>query len=100
MTAANDLSRRRFLQVAAAGVTAGVLPACGPTSTEPQSPVSFTPGQPLPWINWAGNQSCLPSARPAPASEDELAQVLKNAKGVGLLAFYNIPIPMPALRQN
>mgnify|MGYP000614907288 CR=1 FL=1 len=30
------------------------------------------PGEPLPWINWAANQTCHPAVRAAPASEAEL----------------------------
>lgn len=74
--------RRRFIQAAAAGVAASVLPGCGPTSTEPQSPVTFEPGRPLPWINWAGNQSCHPAVRAVPTTEAELVDVLTGAKGV------------------
>ena len=80
------MKRRAFLQSSLAvgvGGTLGTLSGCGgPPSTEPQSPVSFTPGQPLPWINWAGNQSCTPDWRFSPTSEDELVSLLKSAKGV------------------
>lgn len=76
------MQRRRFIQAAAAGAAVGVLPGCGPESTEPQSPVTFEPGKPVPWINWAGNQSCNPAFRAAPASEAELVDVLRNARGV------------------
>jgi FAD-linked oxidoreductase len=65
-----------------AGVALGGLSGCGPTGTEPQAPVTFEPGQPLPWINWAGNQSCLPNWRFAPVSEDQLVDVMKSARGV------------------
>lgn len=60
----------------------GTLVGCGPGGSQPQSPVTFTPGQAMPWINWAGNQSCTPDWRISPASEDELVSALKSAKGV------------------
>ncbi len=50
-------------------------------ATEPQAPVTFTPGKPMPWINWAGNQSCYPQWRAAPTSEDELLSVFQSASG-------------------
>jgi len=81
-----DHGRRNFLRTATAAATTlatgGILTGCDRTPGEPQSPVSFAPGKPLPWINWAGNQSCFPTARLAPASEDELVSMLKTAKGV------------------
>jgi FAD-linked oxidoreductase len=74
--------RRKFLRAAAAGAAATLLPGCDSKGTEPQSPVSFAPGQPIPWINWAGNQSCMPAARSAPGTEEALIAALKNAKGI------------------
>lgn len=73
--------RRSLLQAATAGAV-GALAGCSPWNTEPQSPVAFVPGQPLPWINWAGNQTCTPKVRLAPQTEAELADALKNAQGV------------------
>lgn len=35
----------------------------------------------MPWKNWSGAQSCLPAARLAPASEAELADLLRKATG-------------------
>ncbi|TXH05747.1 MAG: FAD-binding protein [Nevskiaceae bacterium] len=34
----------------------------------------------IPWRNWSGGQSCIPAARLAPASEDELAELLKSTR--------------------
>lgn len=82
MSESSFTRRRGFLQAAAAGAVASVLPGCGQKSTEAQSPVTFEPGKPVPWINWAGNQSCNPAVRAAPASEGEMADVLRNAKGI------------------
>jgi len=78
----HSISRRRFLRTAAAGAAASVLPGCGPATTDTHSLVSYQPGEPLPWINWAANQTCNPAVRVAPASEAELVDVLRNAKGV------------------
>ncbi len=78
----NSNQRRRMLQAAGAGVATSLLPACSSVGTEPQAPVKFEPGRPVPWINWAGNQSCYPATRAAPATEAELVDVLKGAKGV------------------
>jgi FAD-linked oxidoreductase len=79
------MKRRTFLHNSLAlgvGTAVGTLSGCGSGADEPQSPVTYTPGQSLPWINWAGNQSCTPNWRSAPASEDELVSALKSAKGV------------------
>jgi len=81
-TPVNNNGRRSFLYKATALTAAAFLPGCDQPSTEPQSPVSFTPGKPLPWINWAGTQSCFPKVRHAPESEDELVNLLRQAQGV------------------
>jgi len=78
------MKRRQFIQGSLAiGATAtfGGITGCGAKSTEPQTPIPFKAGRPIPWVNWAGNQSCMPKWRHAPASEDELVEVLKSAKG-------------------
>jgi len=61
----------------------GLLPACRPTSTgdAPEVGLAYTPGGPIPWRNWAGNQACQPAARLAPESEDELLSMLAGAVG-------------------
>ena len=33
----------------------------------------------IPWRNWSGGQTCIPAARVAPATEAELASVVKAA---------------------
>ena len=79
------MKRRTFIRSSlAAGVSGalGTLIGCSDERTVPQSPISYTPGQAIPWINWAGNQSCTPSWRVSPSSEDELVSALKAAKGV------------------
>ena len=75
-------ARRRLLRGAAAGAAIGLLPGCERLGPEPQAPLGFLPGQPLPWINWAGNQACVPAQRAAPTSEAEVVDVLKGAHGV------------------
>lgn len=83
MTQGATLSRRAFVRGAVAASAAGLLPACQPTSTgAPDDPsLAYVPGQPLPWSNWAGNQSCRPAARLAPTSEAELAAALSGSSG-------------------
>lgn len=78
------MKRRQFIQgTMAVGATAafGGLTACGSKSTEPHTPIPFKAGRPIPWVNWAGNQSCLPKWRNAPATDDQLIEALKSAKG-------------------
>lgn len=36
------------------------------------------------WRNWAGNQSCIRSARGAPTSEDELSSLVRDAANKGM----------------
>ena len=73
---------RKSMAAGVAGATAGLW-GCGQgAGSEPWSPVAYRPGQPIPWINWAGNQSCLPQWRHAPASEEELLDALSAARGV------------------
>ena len=81
---APDLSRRRLIKVGAAGAVLGLLPGCSPHDAGPaqaQSPLPFKPGQPLPWINWAGNQACQPAQRFAPSSETGVMDAMRQAKG-------------------
>ncbi|WP_301080941.1 D-arabinono-1,4-lactone oxidase [Rhodoferax sp.] len=73
--------RRLFLGTAAAGAVATLLPGCGSRGSEPQMPVSYELGHPLPWVNWAGNQYCFPKQRLAPASEAEVVDALRQAAG-------------------
>lgn len=82
MKRGHPASRRQFLHATAAGAAMAMLPGCGHQSTEPQAPVGFAPGKPLPWINWAGNQFCNPTTLAAPETEAEVVDVLKNAKGI------------------
>lgn len=38
-------------------------------------------GRIIPWRNWSGAQSCIPLARLAPKSEDELVQLIRSSSG-------------------
>lgn len=57
----------------------GALAAAGMTS--PRALAKACEQQPVHWRNWSGAQVCLPAQRLAPASEDELASLLKTAVG-------------------
>ena len=79
------MQRRQFLRQSAllgAGAVVGTTTGCDQVDTEPQSPISFTPGEPVPWINWAGNEHCYPQWREAPATTEQLVDVMKSARGV------------------
>jgi FAD/FMN-containing dehydrogenase len=79
------MKRRDFL-ASTLGLAAGaMLPGCDdPGSAMPQ-PLAATTGpdgkRRLPWQNWAGYQHCLPAERLAPASLEELVDVLRTARG-------------------
>lgn len=82
---APDLTRRRLIKVGAAGAMLGMLPGCSPHGgdiPQAQSPLPFKPGQPVPWINWAGNQACQPLQRFAPDSEAAVVDALRQSKGI------------------
>ncbi|KEA64103.1 oxidoreductase, FAD-binding [Marinobacterium lacunae] len=77
-----SFDRRRFLQGLAGAATAGLLPGCTKQPFEAAEPAfHYEPGQPIPWMNWAGNQHCYPAHRIAPTGETELVERLKRAKG-------------------
>ncbi len=69
------INRRSMLgaMVAAAGV--GVNPAAVLATQGKQK-------RPLPWRNWSGSQHCLPLARKAPASIEELRELIAASKGI------------------
>jgi FAD-linked oxidoreductase len=73
-----SLTRRALLGAGTAGALAALLrlPARAAEGEE-----AFAPGAPIAWRNWAGNQRCLPSARLAPQTEEELAAALARAAG-------------------
>lgn len=70
-----QLSRRRWLQ------QAGVACAFMALSGTPALAQMLRAPRLIPWRNWSGGQSCLPLARLAPQSLDELAQVVRDAPG-------------------
>jgi FAD-linked oxidoreductase len=74
-----SLTRRAFLGAGAAGALGALLGR--PARAADEAALDFAPGSPIPWRNWAGNQTCSPAARLAPATEDELADALASAAG-------------------
>jgi FAD-linked oxidoreductase len=79
------LKRRQFIAGAGSagiGAVLGGLGGCSADYPAIEVPREFTPGAPVPWTNWAGNQSCLPDLRMAPATEDEVVAALQAARGV------------------
>ena len=66
------IARRNLLKGLGA---AGLLGVAGPGLAQARS------ARPVPWRNWSGAQSCLPAARLAPASEQQLADALRKAGG-------------------
>lgn len=69
------LTRRRLLQ------NAGIAGAFAALSTSPLAAELARAPRLIPWRNWSGGQSCLPAARLAPQSLDELVQVIRQAQG-------------------
>lgn len=80
------MKRREFLAASLAATASIPLAGCDDhgASKMPRPPAAV-PGADgkmrIPWQNWSGYQSCLPAARATPESEDELAQLLRTAKG-------------------
>jgi FAD-linked oxidoreductase len=77
------VTRRDFVRGAAATAAVGLVPVRSPATTGAarETAPAFEPGQPLPWTNWAGNQSCRPAGRASPASEDEMLALLARGQG-------------------
>ena len=81
----HDPKRRLLLKAGVTGVALGLLPGCSPHSDgipQAQSPLAFKPGQPVPWVNWAGNQACQPAQRFAPATEAAVLDAIKQSTGI------------------
>jgi L-gulonolactone oxidase len=55
-----------------------------PEPTDRNDASGGTPGRGTAWRNWAGDQSCSPARRPAPASLDELAAAVGDAAERGM----------------
>jgi FAD-linked oxidoreductase len=71
------LGRRKFLGNLAA--TAAAASVSGARSEEP--PVQKSTGRKIGWRNWSGSQSCEPTARLAPASLEEVQEILATSTG-------------------
>ena len=80
------MKRREFL-ASSLGLAAGaLLPGCddhGAAGMPKAPPVTTGPdgSRRLPWQNWSGYQHCLPAQRLAPASLDELVDLLRKTPG-------------------
>ncbi|WP_028079466.1 D-arabinono-1,4-lactone oxidase [Solimonas soli] len=68
------LSRRELIRRLVAGAALGI--GGGWTALAEAAPRRL-----IPWHNWSGAQACIPFARLAPKSEDELAEAVRNAVG-------------------
>jgi FAD-linked oxidoreductase len=80
------MKRREFLASSLGLAIAGGLAGCDDHGAAklPQPPAAAVgpDGKRLiPWQNWSGYQHCLPAARLAPASTDELADFLRKTQG-------------------
>lgn len=69
------LTRRQLLQ------RASVVGAFTALSSNPAMAQLVRAPRLIPWRNWSGGQHCLPMARLAPQSLDELVQVIRGAEG-------------------
>ncbi|MGO1073681.1 D-arabinono-1,4-lactone oxidase [Lysobacter sp. CA199] len=67
-----SLSRREVIKAL------GLLGAAGVLSSAPGARAAT---RAIPWRNWSGGQSCIPAARLAPASEEQLAAMIRDAVG-------------------
>ncbi|HVW70323.1 MAG TPA: D-arabinono-1,4-lactone oxidase [Steroidobacteraceae bacterium] len=68
-------TRRELLGMLGAAGTAGILNALpAGASAAPRERI-------VTWRNWSGGQSCIPAARTAPATEEELATLLRDSSG-------------------
>ncbi len=80
------MKRRDFLASSLGVVAATALPGCDDHGAANMPKVQAAGVGPdgkrrIAWQNWSGYQSCVPEARIAPGSIDELAEALKSAKG-------------------
>lgn len=78
-----ETTRRDFIRAALIAGAAGWVPGCHSTGLGPalEELPAYRAGDELPWRNWAGNQGCRPAHRAAPASEAELAELLRDTPG-------------------
>ena len=80
------MKRREFLATSLGLAAGALLPGCDDHGAGgmPKAPAATTGPdgkRRLPWQNWSGYQHCLPAQRLAPASLDELVDVLRNTPG-------------------
>ncbi|HUS25290.1 MAG TPA: D-arabinono-1,4-lactone oxidase [Candidatus Binatia bacterium] len=75
------MKRRDFLATAAGALAAGLLPGCDDHGHSRLPAAPARDGDRLPWRNWSGYQSCLPAGRVAPGSVDEVARLMRRARG-------------------
>lgn len=76
------MKRREFLALAAAGTLTGCDDHGASNMPRPQAAGLGPDGRRrVPWQNWSGYRHCVPSARAAPKSTDELAEFLKKTTG-------------------
>lgn len=68
------ISRRAFLEALGTIGASGVLGGWGSLAQ------AHCKQETLVWRNWSGAQECIPAARPAPATEEALADLLKNSR--------------------
>lgn len=78
------MKRRDFLASSLGLLAAGTLPGCDDhgAARMPKPPAATTgpDGKRLiPWQNWSGYQHCAPASRLAPASVDELAELMRKS---------------------
>lgn len=77
------MDRRRFIKnsVGVGSISALSLTGCSRIPDDTSVIDKFVANEKLPWINWAGNHSCVPDWRYTPANEDQLVEAIKQAKG-------------------
>ena len=78
-------NRREFLRnsiglTAAATISTTAISGCSNIKKDTKF-ANFLPDKPKPWVNWAGNEFCYPKSIKSPSTEDEISEVLKQAKG-------------------
>lgn len=69
------LTRRRVLKQLSTAASLAAVTSWSPVSAASRRRL-------IPWSNWSGAQRCLPAARVAPRSEDDIVNLLENSRGV------------------
>lgn len=97
------LNRRDLLKAATLGVAAQSLAGCGAEESAEVPPdlAKLGDNDVLPWSNWSGNQSCQPTRREVPRTEEELCELLKRSTGkirfVGSSHSFSPLVPTPEM---